>query len=643
MRGRLVLLVTLLATGVAFAGGQKDMTKPAAGSGPAAGPSQAKEAPMLAELVKAGKLPPLKDRLPAEPLVVRPEQIGKYGGIIRAGAFGPKSGGLDDEVVRVQNLFQIEPDLKTITPNIVKSFEIAKDFKSMTIVLRKGMKWSDGAPFTADDFMFWYQDVAQNKDLVPTPNILWTPGGQLWKQTKVDDVTLRYEFAAPYPAIDIVFAKSHSNGRLYQPKHYLQKWHIKYNPQAGDLAKQEGYQNWFQTFLAHMSYGQDQQDPNLPVVDPWRLKSIDVSGNKYSERNPYYWKVDTAGNQLPYIDEQQRILVQNAEVRVLKFISGELHNAGENPLPVKDYTLYKENEQKGSYSVFLFENTRGSDCSFSFNLTHKDPVLRKVFNDVKFRQAMSLAINRKQINDVLYYGKAMPYQATTPPITSFYEDWMGKQFIEFDQAKANALLDEIGLKWDAEKKGRLRPDGQPLKIVLEATEEFFPMSELVAEHWTKVGIQTTVKQEERTFFYSRGPANERDAQAWTYDGAAEFNMRQGGGRLRPPWGSPIDAAPLWQAWFESKGATGEQPPEIVRKNYDLMNQFNAAVPGSPEYMKLGKEILTNHAQNLWIIGTTVAPRVILLSNKLGNAPKKGTFAADFMFWIPYKGDQWFFK
>ncbi len=409
------------------------------------------------------------------------------------------------------------------------------------------------------------------------------------------------------------------------------------------MAKQEGYQSWFQAFMAHAADRQEQQDPDQPVVDPWRLVRIDVQGNKYSERNPYYWKVDTAGNQLPYIDEQQRILVQNAEVRVLKFISGELHNAGENPLPVKDYTLYKENEQKGNYSVFLFDNTRGSDCSFSFNLTHKDPVLRKVFNELKFRQAMSVAINRKQINDVLYFGKAMPFQATTPPMTSFYEDWMGKYFIEYDPAKANALLDEVGLKWDADKKTRLRPDGKPFRIVLECTEEFFPMSELVAEHWTKVGIQTSVKQEERMFFYSRGPANERDAQAWTFDGAAEFTMRQGGGRLRPPNSAPIDVAPLWAAWFESKGKSGEEPPADMRRQYEAMDQFNMAVPGSPEYLKLGKEILTLWGNNLWVIGTTVAPRVILLSNKLGNTPRKGAFAYDFLFWVPYKGDTWFFK
>lgn len=605
-----------------------------------------KEAPMLSEMVAAGELPPLEERLPEEPLVVQGEgiEIGHYGGTLRAGAFGPKSGGLDAEAARLQNLFQIEPDLTSITPNIVKAWDLSEDFKTLNLYLRKGMKWSDGAPFTADDFMFWYEDIALNEDLTPTPLTVWQPGGEMFKMVKADDYTLRLEFAAPYPAIDVVLGKSYWNGRFFHPKHYLQKWHIKYNPEANELAKQEGYESWWQCFQYHMAFQQDQQDVDLPGISPWVLKEVDVSGNKYFTRNPYYWKVDAEGRQLPYIDEQVRVIVKNAEVRVLKLIAGELHNAGENPLPVKDYTLYKQNEEKGNYTVTLFQNTRGADSVFGFNLTHKDPVLREIFNNFKFRQAMSLAINRQEINDVLYFGKADIRQATVPPITSFYEPWMGEQYIEFDPDTANALLDEIGLKWDDKKETRLRPDGQPLQIVLECTEEFAPMSEIVAEHWTKVGVKTTIKQEERMFFLERGPANERDASAWTYDGVSEFTMRAAdGGRIRPAWGNYLETAPLWQAWFDSQGASGEEPPDIVKKSYQLCDEFKLAVPGTEKYMALGKEILTIHAENLWVIGTSVAPRVIMISNTLANTPKQGTFAWDFGFWVPYSGDKWFFK
>lgn len=603
------------------------------------------EAPMLRELVEAGKLPPVEQRLPEDPLVVEPfDEIGRYGGEIRSGAFGPTSGGFDAEGLRVQNILQIQPDLQTLTPNIVRDIEIAEDFRSVKLYLRRGMKWSDGHPFTADDFMFWYEDILQNDDLTPVKRAVWMPGGELFQMTKHDDYTLELQFAAPYPAIDIVLAKSDINGRFFQPKHYLQKWHIKYNPEAETLARQEGFDSWWQAFNHHMAWQQDQLDVHQPTIHPWVLKSIDSLGNKYFERNPYYWKVDTAGNQLPYIDRQTRVLVRDAEVRILRLFNGELHVAAENPLPVSDLPLYKENEANGNYRTMLFENTRGADAVFALNLTHKDPVLREIFNDIRFRQALSLAIDRQQMNDIFYFGQAAVRQATAPPMTSFYEDWMGDYFAEYDPDRANALLDEMGLGWDRNRQIRLRSDGQPLQIVLETTEEFAPMAELVAEHWSAIGVATTMRQLERIFFYERGPANDRDAATWTFDSVSEFSMRSDScARFRPTWGQPIDPAPLWQTWFNTGGQSGEEPPQAVKELYALCDEFIVADPDSERYKELGREILKRNVEGLYNIGTVVAPRVVMISERLGNTPRAGTFAYDFMFWVPYRGDQWYFK
>ncbi|HHV80593.1 TPA: ABC transporter substrate-binding protein [bacterium] len=605
------------------------------------------EAPELSELVRQGKLLAVERRLPDEPLIVEPlEGIGKYGGVYRGAGFGPISGQVDTETLRVQNILQINPDLKTITPNIVKTWGISKDFKEVTLILRRGMKWSDGQPFTADDFMFWYEDIANNNELTPVKNTAWTPGGKMMEMRKINPYTIKIKFAAPYPAVDITLAKSYIYGRFFAPKHYLKQYHIKYNPQANDIAKKEGFASWVQCFQYHLAYAQDQMDTKLPDITPWVLTRIDESGNKYYDRNLYYWKVDTAGNQLPYINGQVVVLVKDAQVRIMKLISQELHAAGENPLLVKEYTLYKENEKKGDYTVYLFNNTRGSDWCVAFNLTHKDPVLRKIFNDIKFRQAMSLAIDRKQINDVLYYGKADIRQAVPPPETSFYEDWMGKYFIEYDPDRANKILDEIGLKWDKDKKVRLRPDGKPLEVVLECTEEFAPQSEMVSEMWTKIGVKTIMKQEERTLFYERGTANERDVAAWTFDGVAEFSLRSGGldgSAGRRAFGNPINAAPLWTMWITTKGASGEEPPELIKRFYETGDKFLVTSPKSKDYKKLGGELLKISTENLWAIGTSVSPRVIMISNKLGNTPKEGTFAYDYHFWVPYMGDTWYFK
>lgn len=601
------------------------------------------EAPQLAELVAAGTLPPVEERLPLEPLVVTPRsEVGTYGGEQRGAAFGPKTGQLDTEGLRMQSLLFIEPDLQTLTPNILKAYSPSDDFKTWTLTLREGMKWSDGAPFTTDDFMFWYEDIFLNPELTPAPQAVYVSGGEPMTMTKIDAVTLEVSFVNPNPNFDLTMSKSYWNDRMFAPKHYLSQWHSKYNPDADAQAKSEKFETWVQAFQFHDAHAQDAQDTALPDITPWVLNRIDELGNKYFERNPYYWAVDTEGNQLPYIDRQVAVLVKDAQVRTLKFISKELDNAGENPLPVKDYPLYVENETQGDYKVFLFENSRGNDIGISFNQTAKDPVLRAIFQDVRFRQAMSLAINRQQVNDVLYVGRATVRNATIPATTSFYEEWMGSYFAEFDTAKANALLDEIGLTMDAASQVRMRPDGKPLEVVLECWEEFCPHSEMVAEMWTAVGVKTTMSQIERTLWLERNQANEQEIYAHPFDQIAEPNLRAANcARIRP---LSVDSfAPLWRTWYNTDGAEGEEPSAENQQIAELCNQFAAAIPGSPEYQQVGSELAKLYTEQLYSLGISVAPRVMIISNRLGNTPTEGMFSGDYMFWVPYRGDQWYVK
>ncbi len=600
------------------------------------------EAPAFADQVKAGKLPAIDQRLPAEPRVFKPfSEVGKYGGTQRGPAYGPQIGQLDTHALRRQPLLGWETDLKTITPNILKDYKASDDYTTWTLTLRKGMKYSDGSPFTADDFVFWYEDILLNKELTPTVPTQWMIKGEVMKLSKVDDLTVKVVFTGPNPNFDLTMVRSYENVSMFAPKAYLKQWHIKYNDKANDVAKTEKFDNWAKAFLYHVDRSQALADPKLPDVGAWVLTKIDDLGNKYFDRNPYFWGVDTAGNQLPYIDSQIAVQVKDKDVRNLKLIAKELDNAGENPLPLADYTLYKENETKGDYKVFLFDNTRGGDVGFGLNLTHKDPVLRKIFNDLKFRQALSMAINRKQINDVRAFGKGLIRQATIPPSVSFYEAWMGDYFIEFSTDKANALLDEIGLKMGADGKTRMRSDGKPLELVMETWEEFAPFAELVAEMWTKVGVKTSMKQIERSLWDQRRLANELDCFADPYDSVAEPVLRSNSmSRLRPGGDTQM---PLWQQWFASAGKQGEEPPQEYKDLYALCDKFAVAKPGSPEYLDLGKQIATTYTKSIIRFGAYLGPRVIIFSNKLGNVPAKGTFANDYGFWDPYLGVQWYFK
>jgi len=606
------------------------------------------QAPELAVRVAAGELPPVEERISDEPMVVEPlEEIGKYGGILRLGATDPSSLGHDIFTARLQRLFRITSNLKDIVPNIAKSWDLSEDMKTLTIYLRKGMKWSDGAPFTADDFLFWYEDIILNDELTPVKPKEWSPGGELMKVEKIDDWTVRLKFTIPYPVV----IDRLTGGGIFAPKHYLKKYHIKYNPKANEIAKKEGYDEWWQCFNFHQLGGDSQQDVDLPTLDPWTLRKIDTYGNKYYRRNPYYWKVDIAGNQLPYVEGQDRILVEDLEVLNLKAIAGEFTYASWQ-LALKNYPLYKKGEKKGNYRTMLFPDARASECGFAFNYTHKDPVLKKIFNDIRWRQAMSLAINRDEINEVLFFGKGTPRQAVPDPGCSFYEDWMGKYYIEYDPERANKLLDEMGLKWDKKHQYRLRPDGKTLAITIEFNQTkptIGKILELTKGYWEKVGVKVALKGEQNVFYQQRLRANECDMGVWAIGGASEsYSRRASPIRLRPPWHWP-QSSPLggveWWNWYNTNGKTGEEPPEEIKRLYRLVDEWLATPRGTEKYLKLGKEILTINVKGLYLIGTVgLVPRVAIIKNNLKNTPKAGSILSiEYDLWKPYQGDQWFFK
>ena len=599
------------------------------------------EAPQLTQKVAAGELPPVKDRLPLEPYVSKAAEIGVYGGTFRGAGFGPTHGQLDTEGMRFTGLLRVLPDSSTTEPFIIKGYEVNEDFSEYILHLREGMKWSDGEPFTADDFVFWYEDVMLNPEVTAAVPVLWQTG----RIEKVDDVTVRVAFSSPMPSFVVKMQKGDPGNRIFAAKHYLKKWHIKYNPDADKLAKEENYETWALCFKAHADRGQTGTDVG-PDITPWVMYNIDTNGNKYFARNPYYFVVDTAGNQLPYIDEQMCVIVADAQTRTLKLINGELDAAGENPLPVKDYTLYKENENNGNYNVYLFDNSRGSDAAFTFTQTLKDETLHGLFTNVTFREAMSLAIDRDAINETLYFGLATVRQAVPPANTSFYEDWMGEYMVQFDPDGAAQRLDQLGCVWDAGHTVRLMPNGKPFNIILESTEEFAPVGEMVAEMWTAVGVKTTFKQQERSYARERFASNEREAQVFTFDNVAEPSLyAQYFDKIYPPFSenSEIGQAPLWAEWFNTKGQSGMEPPEDIKKLRADIDKVVTLKQGSEEYMALGKEILTYFTSQLYFIGITVAPRVIILNRDLGNAPTEGIFANDYNFWYPFNCDAWYFK
>jgi len=611
-------------------------------------PEKYNEPPMLKTKVAAGILPPVEERLPEEPLVVEPiEEIGQYGGTLQEASLGPGTMWDPEHGMIEQYMFQVDNTCTKVLPDVAKAYELSEDKKTLTIYLRKGMKWSDGAPFTADDIMFWWEDEANNKELSPAgPPTWWRIGGEFPKFEKVDDYTIRLRFPKPYPCVLGMISNWQTVQNLfYDPKHYLKKWHIKYNPNADELAKKEGYDHWWQAYPHHRNCGWSAWDHvGVPVVSPWMLEKITPTARIWV-RNPYFYAVDTAGNQLPYIDKVVVTTCGDQEMVNMKTIAGELSFSG-MMLSMDNYPLYQENAEKGDYRVLLWKLAEAEMLQFSFNLNHPDPVLRKIFQDIRFRRAMSLAINRDEINEVAYYGMAVPCQSTVSPDCSFYKKEWAEAYAQYDPEQANKLLDEMGLRWDEQHQYRLRPDGKTLSVTIEMVEGLFPgmtkVCELIKEYWGKVGVKVNLKTVERAFHGQRIEAGVLDVGMWHSDRMEELRCYMPRATKFNPR-SEMSWAVQWGLWRDTGGKSGEEPPEEWKRQWERMDRWYTAATRE-EYIRLAQEIFDFFAEQLVCIGTVgYGPAPIVVKNNLRNVVEKALYGDGPNWDKSVFPMQWFFK
>jgi len=616
----------------------------------AAAPARYGEAPSLAEKVKAGSLPPVEDRLPPDPVVVTPTNaVGKYGGTLRSENLAPETTS-DGQIIMATGFVRFSHDLSVIYPELLESFQFSEDAKSCTVTLRKGLKWSDGVPFGMDDVMFFLDDLTYNTDFSPSLGAILKTGADPVAYTKVDDYTIRFDFAVPNPAFPVIH-RSGAPERPYACKHYLSQFHPKYNPKADEEAKAAGYNNWQARIgdLDDMNYGA--QEVDLPVMDPWYPVRNDSQGMTF-ERNPYYWKVDTEGNQLPYIDEVVCEYVGNLEVVNLKAVSGELTVAGLDILLV-NYPLLKQGEQQGDYTVYLAYSERGADVAVAFNLIHPDPVLNEIFNDVRFRRAMSVAINRPEVNKLVFLDQGLPWQATINQSASIFQQRWADAYAQYDPDLANQLLDEMGLSERNADGIRLRSDGKPLAFMLEYLPHEGPkkeVCELVVKYWQAVGVQAEAFGRERNYLLERLNTNTHDASGWHCDRLLEraawtygWNMKLG-----PVGDSAITFARAWRDWFLSNGAQGVEPSQQSKDMKQAFDDWNKTMMGTPEYEAAGTKVYDLVSEALWTIGVIAgAPQPLVISNKLDNvfSPDQGKYwwGAANWFFAPTQGWQWYFK
>ena len=599
-------------------------------------------------------LPSLANRLPEEPLVVAPyHSIGKYGGTFDMISNATEAGTSDFLAVRHVNLVRFSDDLQTIVPNVAKGWEWNDDFTQLTFFLRKGHKWSDGAPFGAKDVKYWYDNISLNPKIIEKPKDYTLVGGERMTLDVLDPQTIRFNLPAPKPGLLAHFANSYAQG--FQPKHFLGKWDPELNPEADAMAQEAGYENGYAVLMNY--FGSDWTDTptpmlsnpdkvanlpanSMPTLESHMLISESTEG-RHLVSNPYFHQVDTAGNQLPYVSEQDEIFVNEDEVRLLKLVNAEVDFKAQS-LQLSTAPLLLENQEKGDYSVDLRPEV--TILTFGINMTHEDLEKRKVFADLRFRQAMSVAMNRNEMNEVAFFGMGTPKQyvgfTDSPP---FIEEKWKQSYAQFDPKLANKLLDEMGLK-DVDGDGyRELLNGEKLVINIQFSVQGAPAAlvELTGQHWAAVGIETTVKEVTPDEFRSAQSANKLDVTMWR--NGQPLAIVLGTNQIWvPPYHDyfTVRTNMLWAEWIDSNGASGVEPPDYAKQMMKDINAFQSAPVGTPESDKVGARLVENLVENLLFIGTVQTPAPIYHRNVVKNFTEYTTHSFEYYRSYPYRPTQW---
>lgn len=599
------------------------------------------EAPMLAALVSAGSLPPVDDRLPDVPQVVEPQAslgqtIGEYGGTANVLHLRPDLTRDGWYMAGTDPFLRIDFDESTIVTNMPESYELSADGMTFTFKLRAGMKWSDGEPMGMHDIEFWHTDILQNESLTPTVPGGFAPGGEVLRLEAVDDTTGRFHFSAPHPLFTTQLV-GWWGGVLTPPSHYLKQFHIAHNSDADKVAKEAGFDAWHQYFndRNHHFIGFPMK-PDLPTLNPYTQTRKETDLLVY-ERNPYYWKVDTAGNQLPYIDSIVSRRLEDLEVYYGKIISGEADFAAAEGHTVnfQQFPMFKENEAAGQYRVFLWQYTNQSSPTLMVNQTLEgDDVLRDLFREVNFRRALSLAIDRHEINEVLYFGRAKPTQINALSTSKYYNPDYDDSWAQYDPDQANQMLDELGLEWDRNNEFRLRPDGERLAWTFLTASIQPALEELIKEYWAAIGVDLSINVLNIELYRERVRANDLQMGAWGHDGSSDFLIFNDPYNLIPTTGTGNAWSQLWAKWLASDGEQGEEPPADVVQMYDNWQQLKATID-EEESIRLGREILTWVSENLPVIGTVgYFPTVFIIKDNLMNVPETYLYGWDMLYTFP---------
>ncbi|AJY48004.1 ABC transporter substrate-binding protein [Martelella endophytica] len=479
------------------------------------------QAPQLDAQVEDGALPPVAERLPEQPLVVDvAEQIGVYGGNLIDTQNGTRVS--DMRHYGYEPLVRWSVDGSEIVPNVAESWDISDDATTYTFHLRKGMKWSDGEPFTADDIVFWWDRVENNTKINAKPRAFLVVDGEAAKVEALDDETVKFSWTKPNGLFLINLATPYGQRVVQFPEHYIKQFDIDLNPdgvkQMMADANATDYNSWWWDVVGSYSSPSQYNDPARPRIQAWLPVAPYLGEQRFTfERNPYYFKVDTACNQLPYIDGRTFVMVQDPEVELGKTLAGEIDISRVSISNPSNRAIFFENQEKGDYRLMSASSADMNTAFFMFAMNNPDPFKAKVYQDKNFRIGLSYAINRPEIIDVVYLGQGEPSQVGPRPGSPFYSEKMAKQYAEYDPEKANEYLDKVLPNKDAEGY-RLNDKGERFRMTVSVNQDFrsdwVDAALLIAKYWKAVGIDLNVDVVGGDVFKEREFAPNRDVNLW---------------------------------------------------------------------------------------------------------------------------------
>ena len=604
------------------------------------------ESPDLASQVASGDLPPVHQRLPSQPMIIPPfGDIGDYGGVVRRFYLGPADGCNFFRLSRA-SLARFSNDGFSFIPSVARGWEVSDDGKEWTFFLREGMKWSDGDDFNADDFVYQYEEVILNEDLNPNPPFFLKIGDSVGSIAKVDDYTVKFIFPVPnFLFLEIVAQADEacygsSKNVPWAPSHYMKQFHIKFNPDADAAAEAADFESWTQYYDSQTQYN---LNPEKPTLAPWKFTNPLGDQVVMSERNPYFWAVDPAGNQLPYLDGIQLALVENTELGTLRAVQGEIDMQGRH-IQLDQYTTLKDGEGAGGYNVRVWPTFAGSDVAFFFNMSLPGAT-GEAIRVKEFRQALSLAIDREAIQEIQFLGLGTIRQGVPAPQHPHYPgDDIANLRTEYDPATADEMLDGIA-NMDRDAEGWRTMNGERIEMTITVTDAFgtWPdAAQVVGRAWEAVGVKTNVNQTTRSLHFTRWQTNEWAVMVWNED-TAGFTFSSIS--KRAPEGIGTFHGPGCAAWLIDP----ENPVAFPcpQESLDLLEMHKRG-PGLPEAERnaLGREIYKTIVENQYNIGivglSPMVQGVLVVNNELQNVPE--TAGNDWPLRTPNTGfpEQWYF-